>query len=114
LGFTGAYWNIPNAIRQFRFGSALPPDFTGRHWSRAISLDALLDRCRQALPGFQPTFIGFPVVPGASLQIYGHTGSAFRSDYDSSVTFDAQSGASHGTRDILKAGLWDQIVDTFR
>jgi len=64
LGFTGAYWNIPSALRQFRFPNAHPPELTARQWSRKISLDALLDQARQALPGFQPTFIGFPAVSG--------------------------------------------------
>jgi uncharacterized iron-regulated membrane protein len=114
LGFTGAYWNIPNAVRQFRFPGAHPPEFPTRHWSRNISLDTLLDQAAQALPGFQPTFIGFPVVSGADLQIIGHAGSAFRSDYDCTAVFDAQSGARKSIRDMRKAGLKDQIADTFR
>ncbi len=114
LGFTGAYWNIPSAIRQFRFGSGQPVEITGRHWSRTISMDALLDRCQHDLPGFQPTFIGFPAVAGADLQILGHTGSSFRSDYNNTVIFDAQSGVRKGVREIAKARLWDQLTDTFR
>jgi len=114
LGFTGAYWNIPDALRQFRFPNAHPPEITARHWSRNISLDALLDRARQDLPGFQPTFIGFPAISGADLQILGHAGGAFRSDYDCTAVFDAQSGARKSIRDIRKAGLRDQITDTFR
>jgi uncharacterized iron-regulated membrane protein len=114
LGFTGAYWNIPSALRQFRYPNAHPPELTARHWSRKISLDALLDRVRQDLPGFQPTFIAFPAVSGADLQILGHAGSAFRSDYDCAAVFDAQSGARKSMRDIRKAGLREQIIDTFR
>jgi uncharacterized iron-regulated membrane protein len=114
LGFTGAYWNIPDAIRQFRFPNAHPIELTARQWSRNISLDALLDRARQDVPGFQPTFIGFPAVSGADLQFLGHAGSAFRSDYDCTAVFDAQSGARKSIRDIRKAGLRDQITDTFR
>jgi uncharacterized iron-regulated membrane protein len=114
LGFTGAYWNLPSAIRQFRFGNGLPPELTGRHWSRSISMDALLNQSRQDLPGFQPTFIGFPNAPGANIQIFGHMGSPLRSDYDSTVTFQAQSGARTGIREIGKAGLWGQITDAFR
>jgi uncharacterized iron-regulated membrane protein len=114
LGFTGAYWNVSSAIRQFRFGSALPPELTGRHWSSAISLEALQHRAQQLMPGFQPTFIGFPAVPEADLQIIGHIGSSFRGDYGSAVTFDAQSGTSKGLREIRKAGLRNQIADTFR
>jgi uncharacterized iron-regulated membrane protein len=114
LGFTGAYWNIPSAIRQFRFRNGIMPELAARYWSRSISMDALLDQSRQVLPGFQPTFIGFPAGPGADLQIYGHTGSSFRSDYGNSLTFDAQTGARKGMREIRKATLWDQITDTFR
>lgn len=114
LGFTGAYWNIPAALRQFRYPDAHPTELTARHWSRHISLDALLGRTRQDLPGFQPTFIGFPAVSGADLQIIGHAGSAFRSDYDCAAVFDAQSGARESIRDIRQAGLKDQIIDTFR
>ncbi len=114
LGFTGAYWNIPSALRQFRFPNAHPPELTARQWSRSISLDALLVLARQDFPGFQPTFIGFPAVSGADLQILGHAGSAFRSDYDCAAVFDAQSGARKSIRDIRKAGLRDQITDAFR
>jgi len=114
LGFTGAYWNIPSALRQFRFPNAHPVELAGRHWSLAISLDALLERSRRECPGFQTTFIGFPAVSGADLQIIGHAGGAFRSDYDCAVLFDAQSGAQKATRDIRKAALWDQITDAFR
>jgi uncharacterized iron-regulated membrane protein len=114
LGFTGAYWNIPSAIRQFHFGNGLPPEFPARHWSRNISLDALLQRARDALPGFDPVFIGFPAAAGAAIQILGHVGSPFRGDYGSVVTFDPQSGAVKGTREIRKADLWTQITDTFR
>ena len=114
LGFTGAYWNIPSAMRQLRYGTGHPTEMTGRHWSRSISMDALLNRCRQDLPGFQPTFIGFPVVPGADLQIMGHTGSSFRSAYNNTVTFDSQTGVRKSVREIAKTKLWDQIIDTFR
>jgi uncharacterized iron-regulated membrane protein len=114
LGFTGAYWNIPSAIRQFRFGNGLPPKLTGRHWSKSISLDTLLMQSRQDLPGFQPTFIGFPGVPGADIQIFGHTGSPLRGDYGNTFTFHPQSGARTGIREIGKAGLWGQITDAFR
>jgi uncharacterized iron-regulated membrane protein len=114
LGFTGAYWNLPSAIRQVRFGNGLPPELTGRHWSHSISLDALLSRSRQDLPGFQPTFIAFPGVPGADIQIFGHTGSSLRGDYGSTVTFHAQSGVRTGIREIGKAGFWAQITDVFR
>jgi uncharacterized iron-regulated membrane protein len=114
LGFTGAYWNIPSALRQFRFPNAHPIELTARQWSRSISLDALLVLARQDLPGFQVTFIGFPAVAGADLQIIGHAGSTFRSDYDCTAVFDAQSGARKSIRDIRKAGLRDQITDTFR
>jgi uncharacterized iron-regulated membrane protein len=114
LGFTGAWWNIPAALRQFHFPNAHPSGFTARHWSRHISLDALLDQARQEFPGFQPTFIGFPAVSGADLQIIGHMGSAFRSDYDCAAVFDAQSGVRKSIRDIREASLRDQIIDTFR
>jgi uncharacterized iron-regulated membrane protein len=114
LGFTGAYWNFPSAIRQFRFGNGLPPELTGRHWSHSISLDALLQRSRQDLPGFQPTFIAFPGGPGADIQIFGHSGSPLRGDYGSAVTFHPQSGARTAIREIRKAGLWGQITDAFR
>jgi uncharacterized iron-regulated membrane protein len=114
LGFTGAYWNIPAALRQFRSPNAHPPELTARHWSRNISLDALVDRASHDLPGFQATFIGFPAVSGADLQVIGHAGSAFRSDYDCTAVFDAQSGALKSIKDIRKAGLGDQIIDTFR
>jgi len=114
LGFTGAYWNIPSALRQFRFGSGLPPELTGRHWSKSISLDSLLQQSRQDLPGFQATFIALPVVPGANIQIYGHTGSPLRSEYCSTFTFHPQSGARIEMREIGKAGLWGQVTDSFR
>jgi uncharacterized iron-regulated membrane protein len=114
LGFTGAYWNIPSAIRQFRFGSGQPAEITERHWARSISMDALLNLCQLELPGFQPTFIGFPAVAGADLQILGHTGGSFHSDYNNTVTFDSQSGARKAVREIGKARLWDQITDAFR
>jgi uncharacterized iron-regulated membrane protein len=114
LGFTGAYWNIPSAIRQFHFGNGLPPELTGQRWSQSISLDALLNRSRQDLAGFQPTFIAFPAAPGADIQIFGHAGSSLRSDYDSTVTFHGQSGARTGIREISKGGFWGQIIDAFR
>jgi uncharacterized iron-regulated membrane protein len=114
LGFTGAYWNIPSALRQFHFPNAHPVELTGRHWARTVSLDTLLDRSLQALPGFRLTFIGFPAVAGGDLQLIGHAGSAFRSEYDCTVFFDAQSGALKTVRDIRKASLRDQIIDTFR
>jgi uncharacterized iron-regulated membrane protein len=114
LGFTGAYWNIPSSMQQFRYRNAHPPELTARHWSRAISMDGLLAVCRQELPGFEPTFVGFPVVPGANLQIYGRVGSSFRSDFGSVVIFDAQSGARKGIRDIRNATWREQIIDTFR
>ena len=54
FGFTGAYWNIPSAVRQFRFPNGHPPELTARHWSRNISLDALVDRARQELGASNP------------------------------------------------------------
>ncbi|HTI70432.1 MAG TPA: PepSY-associated TM helix domain-containing protein [Candidatus Limnocylindria bacterium] len=114
LGFTGAYWNIPSGIQQFRFGGGKPPPLTGRHWSRTISLDAVLARSPQEVPGFRPTFISFPAAPGASLRIFGHVGNSFRSEFGSVIVVDPQTGATQSTRDIRKLGLWEQFLDTFR
>jgi uncharacterized iron-regulated membrane protein len=114
LGFTGAWWNLQMASRQLRFGNGHPARLAEQNWTPAISLDVLLDRSRQALPGFQPMYIGFPVVPGGDIPIGGHADNPFRSDYCDSITFDSQTGAIKQIRNIRDAPIQDQIIDSFR
>ena len=127
LGFTGAWWNLQGAYGKL-FNSAKethgdkveekspspapqPFDLVGEH----LSIDGLIARANQQLPGFRPTSFAFPSKREGDFTFYGAvpTVNPLRSDYGSRVIFHAPDGELRQTIDIRRAGPWEQVYDTF-
>lgn len=114
LGFTGAYWNLPDAIGHFISGEAEEPTVTRHFYSDTVSFDKLIAQATKKIPGFQPTYLSLPEDTNADIVVYGAaTSNPFRSDYGSFVSFDAQTGALKTATDIRQSGWWAQTTDAF-
>lgn len=120
LGFTGAYWNLNTVYWKWTAATpfypvpkaAAPPfDFA----AGGISLDALLARAGQELPGYRLKYLGLPPEQAGSITLYGNvpTPNFLRGDYASHVVFDARDGTLKQVTDSRKAGVWDTITDSF-
>lgn len=114
LGFTGAYWNLPHAVGHLIEGE---PEFTvnGRLYGDAISVEKLIAKSAEEVPGFEATYVSLPYAEGTDITLYGRvpSRSPIRSDYGSTVAFDAQTGLVKSSSDIRTAGAWAQVADTF-
>ncbi|EKE71086.1 PepSY-associated TM helix domain-containing protein [Gallaecimonas xiamenensis] len=116
LGFTGAWWNIDHLLHE-----ALEPDhsefkLTHRYYRSDLDFDAMLSEARQALPGFEATYIRFPDKSFPGIHLFGHQvqASSLRSLYGSIASFDDQSGQRTGLLDVTEAGVIYQFEDTFK
>lgn len=128
LGLTGAWWNLSHLIGHLmedhavaegetavEKDSASPPE-RPRHFPH-LSLDQLVARTGEALPGFVATYVSLPVdEPGGAITIYGHHADAgpLRSPYGSHVAFHGDTGAPGEVVDIRQAGWGGQVLDSFR
>jgi uncharacterized iron-regulated membrane protein len=114
LGFTGAYWNLPHAVEHLIEGE---PEcvVSGRLYGGAVSLDRMIAEAGTEITGFQANYISLPWAEGTDITLWGRvpSRSPLRSDYGSTVVFDAQTGAVKSSSDIRNAGAWAQIADTF-
>lgn len=114
LGFTGAYWNLPHAVEHLVEGE---PENTinGRLYADTISLDRMIKQAGGEIPGFQTSYISLPWAEGADITLWGRvpSRSPIRSDYGSTVAFDAQTGVVKSSNDIRTAGAWAQVADAF-
>lgn len=114
LGFTGAYWNLPHALEHYLSGGDEDPVVRQHFYADNLSWDALLARARESITGFQPTYLELPTQPQGDIIVYGIVpASPLRSDYGSSVSFDARSGAPKLITDIRQTGIWSQVTDAF-
>jgi len=116
LGFTGAWWNLSHALGHLVEGDHEDEPPPGRYrFSVHLSLDTLAARSGEILPGFRPGYVSLPDGPEPGIVFYGRVASRnpLRSDYGSSVTFDAQSGKAQSSNDIRTAGIWAQLSDMF-
>lgn len=116
LGFTGAYWNLTQAIGEWRNGEARQPVIARRLYSTALSLDRLIADAHRRIADFQTNFISLPSRPGGGVTLYGAvpTRHSLRSPYGSTVSYDAGTGAWQSSYDLRTAGAWAQVVDAFR
>lgn len=115
LGVTGAYFNIIEISGDLRSGSEKKAaHLPGRFYADAISLDQLLVATKNKLSGFEASYIAFPQAPKGFVSLGGRvpTRNFLRSDYGSSATFDAETGALQQTVDMRRAPLLTQILDT--
>lgn len=114
LGFTGAYWNLPHAVEHLIEGE--PENVIDRRlYGDGLSLDRMIEQAGGEIAGFQANYISLPWAEGTDITLWGRvpSRSPIRSDYGSTVVFDAQTGAVKSSSDIRAAGAWAQIVDTF-
>lgn len=122
LGFTGAWWNLSHII-----GHALeeeheeetPAAVTAPGWNQDLSIASLMQQAEKELPGYTANWISLPsnadtVEP--TITFFGSVEgqSVLRSKYGSMAYFDPKTGALTKVEDIRKAGLWEQIKDSFR
>lgn len=116
LGFTGAYWNLSHVIGEAIHGEVAQPAMERRLYADTLSLDALTADAAQRLPGFATHFISLPYAPDAGVILWGavEPRSALRSAYGSTISYDPNTGAHTATTDLRTAGVWPQIVDSFR
>jgi uncharacterized iron-regulated membrane protein len=115
LGFTGAYWNFTHVIGEELAGHEEPPPMVNRLYGEDISIDAMLADARAKLAGYEVGYIGFPWQPGGDIILYGSfpDDGPLRSQYGTTVVYDAHSGAHKSTRDIRTADWWSQTTDAF-
>ncbi len=74
----------------------------------------MLAAAKDKLPGFTLAYVAFPQAATGSILIGGKlpTPNPLRSDYGSSATFDAKTGALQTTVDLRRAPALTQILDT--
>jgi len=118
LGFTGAWWNIAGYLHELEEHADGHEHhmMQARLYSVDISLDAMIHQAQTAVPEFTTTYISLPWEPGVGITLWGNvpTGNILSSQYSSSVSFDAQTGARIARYDIREAGAGAFIVDTYR
>jgi len=114
LGFTGAYWNLPQALASFHSHRMESPKVTQHFYADTLSMDHLLAQATEQLPGIHVSSIFFPASPGGTITLYGGlTGHPLHSDYSCHVMFDAQTGTCKSVHDIRQSGRWAQVTDMF-
>jgi uncharacterized iron-regulated membrane protein len=113
LGGTGAYWNLQSVPDLFAAENAEEASPPTRLYADTLSWDRLVERSREALPGFEPGYLTFPREPGADIVVRGRVPGAnpLWSPISSSVRFDAWSGELREVNDIRDADLWTQVQD---
>ncbi|MBU2884962.1 PepSY domain-containing protein [Gilvimarinus agarilyticus] len=117
LAFTGGWWNIAAYLHEMEEHS----DGFEHHrmqerlYSDQLSLDALVAEAEQSVDGFTATYLSLPWEPQANITVWGEvpTGNILSSQYNSTTSFDAQTGEKLSTYDIREAGLGARIIDTY-
>lgn len=115
LGFTGAWWNFSHLIGHMIEEEAEPEPLRQKLLAVDVSLDAVVAEAKTALPGYEPGYFSMPLTAEADLTLYGRLAGhgPLRSDYGSTVGFDAKSGALKQASDISQAGIGRQMLDAF-
>ncbi|MBK1882245.1 PepSY domain-containing protein [Luteolibacter pohnpeiensis] len=115
LGFTGAWWNIGHIILEWGHEEPVVQN-VDRNWSDRISLDQLAMTADATLPGYETNWISLPMQPGGPILFFGAIDgqNVLRSDYGSTLSFDAKSGKVTSFTSIPESGIWAQIQDAFR
>ncbi|RBP47359.1 putative iron-regulated membrane protein [Roseimicrobium gellanilyticum] len=119
LGFTGAWWNLGHLIghllEEEHAGEEEAQKITQTYYSSTITMDALVKKAQEKIPGFSTGFISLPSAPGLGITLYGQAGEGLlTSPYGSTVMFDQQTGEVKEVKDLRQAGAWAKIEDTFR
>lgn len=118
LGITGGYWNISEAIEEYRehAGGQEHADVVGPMFNHELSLEAMLGVSQQHLPGFAARYISLPWEPGRNIRFWGDVGvgNPLLSEYASSAGFDASSGEFLDASDIRQASAGAKVLDSFR
>jgi uncharacterized iron-regulated membrane protein len=117
LGFTGAYWNLTQVAREWLHPFPPTPVMTHRLYAETLSLDALVADASHRLPGFRTGFISLPssaAFPTVTLWGGVEPAGALRSEFGSTIVYDAHTSAWDVTHDKRVAGVWEQVVDAFR
>jgi uncharacterized iron-regulated membrane protein len=117
LGFTGAWWNLPSLSAALGFSQAeVKKPIPSRLYNTSLSVDALIDEARRALPGLRTdrVYLNFPP-RWKDISVMGKvaTRNPFRGAFGGEVTFDPETGALKKVTDIRQQPLWTQIEDTF-
>jgi uncharacterized iron-regulated membrane protein len=119
LGFTGGWWNLRHIIghmfEEEAPEGAQPQFITKSHYADTLSIDALVKKAQEAIPGFTASSVSLPGAPELGITIYGQAGNGvLTSPYGSSVMFDQQTGELKEAKDLRQGNVWAKIEDTFR
>lgn len=114
LGFTGAWWNLTHIIGHWIEEEHAPP--VVEKWDGPVSIDAMVAKAREKVPGYQANWISLPFAPGADISFFGalEGQGVLRSPYGSIVTFDAATGELKSALAVKDMGPGGQILDAFR
>lgn len=118
LGFTGAWWNLGHLIGHLleeEHAEEAPHMITRSYYANTITMENLVTKAQEKIPGFTTSFISLPSNEGLGITLYGQAGAGFlTSPYGSTVLFDQQSGEMKEFRDLRQAGAWAKFEDAFR
>ena len=120
LGVTGAWWNLNTVYWKWTHATPFypPPKAATPPFNFAaggMSLDALMARAGQLLPGYHLKYLGLPPEQEGSVTLYGNvpTPNPLRGDYASHVVFNAADGTLTQVTDSRKASVGETITDSF-
>ncbi|MDW7549025.1 PepSY domain-containing protein [Pseudoalteromonas sp. SCSIO 43201] len=118
LGITGVYFNAVDYYHEaFEHDEADHHIVSQAMFNRTLDFDAMMAQSLDAIGGFTPTYWLFPFEPQQKhITIFGSVADTnpFISNYASTVSFDATTGAQIAVYDIRTATSLERIIDSFR
>ncbi|MES2657237.1 MAG: PepSY-associated TM helix domain-containing protein [Verrucomicrobiota bacterium] len=117
LGITGAWWNLSHLIGHLVMEVPEPVVKTvERQWADTVSIEKLVADARVKLPGYQANWISLPHEPGGDIMMFGsiEEQGVLRSQYGSIIVFNGATGELKSATPASQAGVWGQILDSFR
>lgn len=110
LGITGAWWNLPTLKTLLKDEPVTTNEnaSTFKLYNTKLSFEALAQEAAKRLPGLDPTKVYLSLPPREEhIELTGSVVSSgrFVDEYNSSVTFDAQTGAVLKVTDFRNASL---------
>ncbi len=118
LAFTGAYWNILMVAHEIEHHVIHEPvPFTAPLYDKeTLSVQQILERSTNDLPGFTPTYLLIPSEPELEFMVFGCApdSGVLQSEYSSVLTYAKSDGSLLHTLDIREAHIGAVIDDSFR
>ena len=116
LAITGGYFNISAVVHEVSEHIEPHPLMTKSLYSNELDFQFLMDKSKQDILGYKPTYFIFPFEPDLHITFFGEVPSdnPLTSEYASTVTYDRTTGNLMSAYDIRKAPLINVVVDTFR